>query len=544
MNTKRFLALGLLSLAFGMQTVNSAAKVETKKSDSVFTFKSEEHDLKGSFTGALKSGYSFDKNNTLYNSQVPDQISAFSNRLDLNTNVVFGEKQYGSPATEFVSSFRLKFKAGENGKSSAAAPAIRHLWATMYLNTLLGLTSDLQHSVRIGAFPYSVGRGIALGNFVGQSKSFLGLFSDSHSRAPWGVLLNGEIIKDSLSYDVYFARLEENSSSFATVSDINTVKTHTDYRYFGVANNNDLAAVRLMHKYAHDKMGKLDSEFYLVYNNASAQTVFEDKDATTTLFTAGSAFEWNNSGWEAGTEVALNFGRETIYKSASNANEFTVDFEGWTAVADASYEFANYDTKVAFGVGHASGDANPHTAKKDAKYKGFIGLHEGYAGNRVKSVMMLDARKALRPISVNETSSIASDDDRSFSDITHFGAGVSYKWSKKWSVSSNLLAYFKDHTSKGYTYAVGGTDAVSADDARKYYGSEINVIVEHEVSKGLKFGVNTAVFIPGSYYTDIKGLPYDADKTASPGNNRTGSLIRRVGDDIAYHLNLGFEYKF
>ena len=70
------------------------------------------------------------------------------------------------------------------------------------------------------------------------------------------------------------------------------------------------------------------------------------------------------------------------------------------AVVDSSYLFEDVDLKVAAAYGYASGDDNPHTVERDKNYKGFVGLHELYAGKRVPSVFVLDARKVKRPLTL------------------------------------------------------------------------------------------------------------------------------------------------
>ena len=78
-------------------------------------------------------------------------------------------------------------------------------------------------------------------------------------------------------------------------------------------------------------------------------------------------------------------------------------------------------------------------------------------------------------------------------------------------------------------------------------GVEGNVGFEIDLLAGLKFGGQFALFLPGQYYTDIKGVPVSARVDATlDASDKTGvtQAIARMSDDIAFYGTLGFEYKF
>jgi len=663
MNTKKIVALSVFCLALGGQAVNAAAEFISdargesalikalEKEVSNYTSGSTGLQIKGGddlvmdIGGKMRVDYAHDWRTTMLNSELPDDIASFRHRLDLNPSVRYGEERYGSPAVEVGASFRAKtlggnFSAANRISSDAVRvvdassgshshklnqpyPWMRQLWVNVCLNNVFDWESDTRHVMRAGMFNFELGRGIALGSFYGQSKEYLGVLNNTNDLSPWGILFSGDLIKDTLSYDLYYAKLEERGASFADV--MAREKSHIvgrkDTPHVGVAQDNDLAALRLKYTFKHDAAGKFDSEMYLLYNEASGQKIELPHDSKSTLFTYGSAVEWKKSDWEAGGEVALNFGRENvraidrnivnvsrvdnvlreayshlIYSNdgqalhgknvmLSDANEtlvsnytgtengvllgthtyagqtydinnasdrfrpaFDIDYKGWAAVADVAYNIPNQNTKLALAVGCASGDGNPHSAEKDGKYSGFVGLHENYAaGKRVESVFVLNARKMKRPLSFSGNQDVVQN-DVSFSDITYLGGGVHYKWKKDWCVKANILGYFKNHTSKAYTYAKGGVDGVSDKNARNYLGSEANMVVEYEAFNGLTFAGEFAVFLPGSYYTDIKGTPLTDSKVLKaldkPDTSGVEQENPRSGNDVAYHLNVGVQYSF
>ncbi len=668
MNTKKIVALGVFCLALGAQAVNATAQfISDARGESalikalekeVLSYASSSNglqikggdDLVMEINGKMRADYAHDWHTTMLNSELPDDTAAFKHRLDFNPSVRYGEERYGSPAVEIGASFRAKTIGGNysaankitsedvrlvdgstgshSHKLNQPYPWMRQLWVGVCLNNVFDWDADTRHVMRAGMFNFELGRGIALGSYYGQSKEYLGVLSNSNDLSPWGILFSGEILKNTLSYDFYYAKLEERGASFKDT--MSREKSHIVGRkesaHVGVAQDNDLVAARLKYKFKHDTAGKFDSEMYLLYNEASSQQIELPHDSKSTLFTYGSAVEWKKSNWEAGAEFAVNFGRENVYaidrnvvdiaRSETSTNNvlreqyskvilvnngeelhnkglpltstnedivaaytgtensvslgstytfagkvydiqnasgrfrpaFDVDYTGWAAVADVAYNIPNQNTKLALAIGSASGDANPHAAEVDTKYNGFIGLHENFdGGKRVQSVFVLNARKMKRPLSFTGTQDKVQN-DVSFSDITYLGGGVHYKWQKDWSIKANVLGYFKNHTSKAYTYAKGGADGVSDVDARNYLGSEANAVVEYEALKGLKFAGEFAVFLPGSYYTDIKGTPLSDGKVLAVLDEADTSGVEqaapRSGNDVAYHLNVGVQYSF
>lgn len=219
-------------------------------------------------------------------------------------------------------------------------------------------------------------------------------------------------------------------------------------------------------------------------------------------------------------------------------------YRGWMAVVDGAYLWKAANAKIGFTVGHASGDANPNgsTANEiDKNYHGFIGLNENYdGGKRVKSVLMLNARKIQRPMSTNANSKALI--DNSFTDITYVGTGVSWKMAKRdCDLSANVLSFWKDKEANKYS---GG---VVNEAARRHLGIEANICFEWHVLKGLDIAGQLALFGPGNYYKDIKGFPLDGSiVTALEVTDTSGyaQAAPTLGTNVAFHANVGMRYKF
>jgi hypothetical protein len=83
--------------------------------------------------------------------------------------------------------------------------------------------------------------------------------------------------------------------------------------------------------------------------------------------------------------------------------------------------------------------------------------------------------------------------------------------------------------------------------ASKFFGTEFNLAIRSEIIKDLTaYGV-FAMFIPGTYFKDVTGIPLDDDyfsRLAEEVQAGYDPKDFRLGHDLAYHMNIGFEYKF
>lgn len=627
-----------------------------------FVFKQGDSELTiGSIT---KISHVYQDATYLLNRQIPDENEFFKHSIDLFFDAKFGKEKFGHTAVELFTDLRHKgvwgkqatfadkYEAGSVGVSNVRLSEsvfgyhshgtgkplvyVKDGWLQMSLNAIFGVESVNIHSLKLGWFPFDLGRGIALGSMYGANKEILGLYSYSDDKSAPGILLSGSLVKDVVSYDLYYAKFEERSKSISDT--LNSDKKHWVGRraspWRGVNKDDELFAARIKFNSParFEKFGELEIEPYFFVNEASDQQIEIAPDATTRLGATGIAIEYSKNNFEFGGEFASNFGREiahaidrnvakisripganaagqvdavnqlaevyshvtdngaTAYATASNNNtvyqnkvdpvtgnlinnnpiptggtkpgsttlaskndrfrpEYTSHFNGWMGVVDAAYTFDEANLKLAVAYGYATGDTNPHTVEKDKEFKGFVGLHEWYAGKRVKSILVLDERNLRRPVSLPANSKDFAAVDLSFSDLQH--TGVSLEWKpalkdKTLMLNPNLMFFWKTHTSKKYDAALGQT---TDQDARNFMGTEINIISKYVPIKDLSIIANAAAFIPGGFFTDVQGvklngdyfefnIPYDARNDADAEKNF------RLSTSTAFHLNIGFEYRF
>lgn len=322
--------------------------------------------------------------------------------------------------------------------------------------------------------------------------------------------------------------------------------------------------------YGHENLFHLDRNKVILSN-----TVYPTEHATTTDQRPGLREVYSHVLYNGGADDGLNVVVESTATTAITNNTNTTNggvlsssanyknatdryrpayknkFKGWMAVVDTSYLFDCIDLKVAAAYGYASGDKNPHIDEVDKNFDGFVGLYELYAGKRVPSIFLLDAKKVKRPLIANDASGtnvVLREEDTMFTDLHHVGIGLSWEPSclKKhnFKLNPNLLFFWKDYTSKKFDREQA---QASTEDASKFLGTEFNLIAQYDLLKDLSLKGAFSVFFPGSYYKDIKGTPMsDSDfaKLEELDKESLDSIKYKMGDDTAFYVELKLEYKF
>ena len=189
---------------------------------------------------------------------------------------------------------------------------LRELFVKVSLDTN---PSESLHFVKFGSFPYELGRGIALGSAY-NSGGFLGLdprFSIDQF-AP-GALLHTDIIKDSLSGDLYYAVLSNPNSSFKD----NTEVIHAN-QIFDLPNNNFrglnrqvwITAGALHWKAIAAKDLKLNVDPYAYMFISPDQKLEFPADSDSQLYAIGTALELKSGRFEWGFDTAFQGGNTNV----------------------------------------------------------------------------------------------------------------------------------------------------------------------------------------------------------------------------------------
>ena len=192
----------------------------------------------------------------------------------------------------------------------------RELWLDFSLNELLGLRCANNHTFKLGAFPFELGRGIALGSAYAVNGTILGSFSDNTiDQFAYGFKFSGQVIS-SLQYDLYGAILRNQMESFnATAANVRGQEYgHKENQQRGSGRVDFVVASRLQWypEFMQSEASSASFEPYILYNNAPSQMVEFPEDASTQLCTLGMAGEYVIGDFEWGFDVAKNVGHQSV----------------------------------------------------------------------------------------------------------------------------------------------------------------------------------------------------------------------------------------
>lgn len=197
---------------------------------------------------------------------------------------------------------------------------IRSAYTEIDISAILGLSSLNKHALTIGMFPYKLDpQGVVLGdayavspngNFMGETDSF------DVDQFACGLLLSDEIIKDTLTTEVYFGLLQNKSGSLSD----------TNARVFGHLYGRRADSARKFGSFNYIVSGKIIWEPlkksiagslkfipFGLFDNEREQKIEFTGDAKSKLGTFGIALEYEIGGFEACVQAAVNCGNQQVF---------------------------------------------------------------------------------------------------------------------------------------------------------------------------------------------------------------------------------------
>ena len=303
-----------------------------------FSFLKKENKHTWVFSGFYKPESFFGKNYSGFNKYNEADATFFARHtLDVSALYTYGIGILDKGTISFKGTIRNKtpwgsedgiakttsssFKINEvvTGEHSHALPRnifwIRELYTEIDISKIIGLEYELNHTIKLGAFSYQLGRGIALGNAFAVGSESLGFYSDSAvDRFAYGMLISNEIIKDTLKHDLYVALLQNKSGS---TTDTNAKilgqeygRLQTPQRGFGSCHFLVSGAFKWNVFNFQDNM--LHIQPYWLVSHESEQTIEYQADTKATLGTFGFASEMNIDKFEFGFDCAINLGHQYV----------------------------------------------------------------------------------------------------------------------------------------------------------------------------------------------------------------------------------------
>lgn len=312
----RVLSLGLFLALFN----HASAEISSKFGDCVFTL-----------SGKYRPESFFGENLSDLNK---------SNSLDTvirSQHVFDGNLDVKCPSTEFFVTFRNRAIWG-NTESTARTtqaetelfegvwrkhthgipynfPRIREIWLQFNINEPFALPINDTHKFTIGAFPFQLGRGIALGDAYAVGPDFLGFYTDNAiDQYAYGAMFDGDFVPGIAHYAFYAAMLQNKTTSLADNSKFIRLQEsgYFDNPERGFGHVNFVAAMKVNAELFNGPMGRLAIEPYAMYTADPEQCIEYPADSSTKMGTLGMATEYYGPSWEGGFDCAFNIGRQNV----------------------------------------------------------------------------------------------------------------------------------------------------------------------------------------------------------------------------------------
>lgn len=274
----------------------------------------------------------------LDNNNALDKIFYSRHTMDLIFKCAYGMETYGEKVIDLKVAARNKALWGAPGATvftastviqeleavglshqhaiSLLLPWMREVWMEIDLGTMCSIPFENKHYLKLGAFSFTVGRGISLGDNYASGPGFLGFYTeDNIDQFAFGIKLGGDIVPSLLNYDLYIAFLQNRMYSYT----VNAEKIRG--QEFGKLDNpargsgtmNFIAATRLQWwAFKSDLFGSLQLEPYFVFNHDPEQKVEFPADSSSKLGTIGFAGEYKNDRFEGGFDCAVNMGVQRV----------------------------------------------------------------------------------------------------------------------------------------------------------------------------------------------------------------------------------------
>jgi hypothetical protein len=269
-----------------------------------------------------------------------DQAILSRHTIDFRLDAMYDQIQkFKYPAAEFNLSIRNRSTWGNPASIASTSDAesqfldsvgrphrhflprhffwMREGWLRFSLNQVAAVPFSYEQTFMLGAFPFQLGRGIALGDAYAVAPEYLGFYTEFIvDQYAFGAKFSGDLWDNHvLSYDLYSAILRNLSdglsSTAAKIRGQEYGRVDRPARGFGRVNY--LAAARLTWVMLDSPvLGSFVLEPYCLYNNDPEQKIEFLGDASSRLGTLGLAGEYESNCFAVGFDGAVNLGHQSV----------------------------------------------------------------------------------------------------------------------------------------------------------------------------------------------------------------------------------------
>jgi len=282
-----------------------------------------------------------------------DQNDFIRHRLNLDMALTQGTKKYGAPASEAcVRLCNYVFWQKESNyapfvideitvpsldnvtiaKDVHVRPLIplifvEQAWFKLNFDVFAKTFHDKPTYLKVGYFPYIVGRGVTLGFHDDLAVDYLGWAGEGgFTRYPFmppGILFRTSLT-EKLSWDVYYNLWRETNASLD-----DTLKPERWSRLDGTGpergsgKDRSTWVTKFDYSTTCNNRGNLLLQPYLLFVNAPEQTVEVAADASSKLLTIGFMADWHSKNWNFNLECAGQTGHQHMHAIDRNEEQLT-----------------------------------------------------------------------------------------------------------------------------------------------------------------------------------------------------------------------------
>jgi len=241
---------------------------------------------------------------------------------------------------------------------------------------------------------------------------------------------------------------------------------------------------------------------------------------------------------------------------------YKLNYRGFMALADISYEFDELPLKLAGSLGYIGGDAYPYNEEVNKTFRGFTPLRTWYKGQEVENILFFDREAIPRPMNISYNTMYAFNNTRNPSDLQFIGLGLTwypFQDRTKFSCVSETMFFWNvadlykwDKCGKHPDQAIEAQIALdrtalgfcgwqSPEPASHRLGIETDIKVLYMVVEQCNIVGKMAFFFPGQLYRDLEGQPNILTRRIDQFGN---SQYQSLGSGTAFAFSIGFDYRF
>lgn len=219
---------------------------------------------------------------------------------------------------------------------------VEQAWFKLNFDTFTDLCKNNPTMLKVGYFPYIVGRGVTMGFHDDLAVDYLGWAGDGgftrYPVMPPGVLFHTQLNRN-FAWDVYFNLWRETNASLSDTLLPARADRLNDGPSRGTGKDRVTWATRFDYVNSDECFGDILAQPYFVYVDAPEQGIEFSADASSKLFTTGMMVDWSSKGWHVNVEAAGQFGRQHVHAIDRNVQQLGINRSDGTVAAQLSHVF-------------------------------------------------------------------------------------------------------------------------------------------------------------------------------------------------------------